>query len=76
MLKKKKKASLNPFGRACVSVTASLGLVEKLQIFFSIQSMFRVLLMMLSFVQISSGALRNSRGRVGNGARAVIFSLE
>lgn len=38
--------------------------------------MFRVLLMMLSFVQISSGALRNSRGRVGNGARAVIFSLE
>lgn len=44
VFKKKKegrKESLHPFGRARVSVTASLDLVEKLQIFFSTQSTFR-----------------------------------
>lgn len=40
--KKEKKERLNPCGRVCVSVAASLDLVEKLQILFSTQSVFGV----------------------------------
>lgn len=37
---REREKRLNPFGRGCVSVTASLDLVEKLQIFFLAQSTF------------------------------------
>lgn len=44
--------------------------------FFSTQSEFGVLWMMLLLVQISLGALSNSPGRTENRAKAVICSLE
>lgn len=71
--KKEKKERLNPLGE-CACQSQPLWIWLKSCKYCFPRKVYLGLMMSL-LVQISSGALSNSRGRMGNRAKAVIFQL-